>query len=226
MIIPQIAENKTPSGTFVLPKFCPCCGETLTVKYSMSGVKDLYCPNTECIARNAQKIARFCDKKAMNIEGLSAVTLEKLMAFGWIKNFYDLYHLDEHRESIANTPGFGISSFERMWSSINASRKTTLGKFLLGVGIPLLGPQAAKILDTYYYGSWDMFEEARQHNYAFSHIEGISLSLKRTSINGTKMKRKKSSGVLCSTKSNSTKENIAHPAINSARKLKSYIISN
>ena len=135
MIIPQIAENKTQSGTFVLPKFCPCCGETLTVKYSMSGVKDLYCPNTECIARNAQKIARFCDKKAMNIEGLSAVTLEKLMAFGWIKNFYDLYHLDEHRESIANTPGFGISSFEKMWNAINASRKTSLGKFLLGVGI-------------------------------------------------------------------------------------------
>ena len=179
MIIPQIAENKTQSGTFVLPKFCPCCGETLTVKYSMSGVKDLYCPNTECIARNAQKIARFCDKKAMNIEGLSAVSLEKLMAFGWIKNFYDLYHLDEYRESIANTPGFGISSFEKMWNAINASRKTSLGKFLLGVGIPLLGPQAAKILDTYYYGSWDMFEEALQHNYAFSHIEGISPLLEK-----------------------------------------------
>ena len=66
-----------------------------------------------------------------------------------------------------------------MWDAINASRKTSLGKFLLGVGIPLLGPQAAKILDTYYYGSWDMFEEALQHNYAFSHIEGISPLLEK-----------------------------------------------
>ena len=49
----------------------------------------------------------------------------------------------------------------------------------MGVGIPLLGPQAAKILDTYYYGSWEMFEEALQHNYAFSHIEGISPVLER-----------------------------------------------
>lgn len=32
MIIPQIAENVTKSGTYTLPRKCPCCGEPLTVK--------------------------------------------------------------------------------------------------------------------------------------------------------------------------------------------------
>ncbi len=177
MIIPQVAENLTQRGTYKLPEYCPCCGEKLTVKYSSGGVKELYCPNEECIARNAQKIARFCDKSAMNIEGLSAVTLEKLMAYGWVKNFADLYHIDEHRDDIANTYGFGIASFEKMRVAIENSRSCTLEQFLIGMGIPNLGKQAARILDQYYYGSWKNFEEALKQNFQFSHIDGISYAL-------------------------------------------------
>lgn len=67
MIIPQVSENLTKSGTFKLSEFCPCCGAKLEIKISNTGVRSLYCPNEDCLARNAQKIARFCDKKAMNI---------------------------------------------------------------------------------------------------------------------------------------------------------------
>lgn len=179
MIIPQIAENVTKSGSFVLPKFCPCCGERLTVKFSANGVKDLYCPNEECIARNAQKIARFCDKAAMNIEGLSAVTLEKLMAYGWVKGYADLYHLEDHREEIATTSGFGIISYNKIRDAVEKSRHTTLGQFLIAVGIPLMGPQAAKILNDYYYGDWNLFEKDAKEGFSFSHIEGISPALER-----------------------------------------------
>ena len=178
-IIPQIAENLTKSGTYRLPAFCPCCGETLAVRFSAGGVKELYCKNEDCIARNAQKIARFCDKSAMKIEGLSAVTLEKLMAYGWVKSYADLYHLEDHREEIATTPGFGIVSYEKIKSAVEKSRKTTLGRFLVGMGIPLLGPEAAKILDRYCYGSWSNFETHIKERYPFSHIDGISQALER-----------------------------------------------
>ncbi|MCR5066984.1 MAG: NAD-dependent DNA ligase LigA [Erysipelotrichaceae bacterium] len=180
MIIPQVAENITQSGTYRLSEYCPCCGEKLTVRYSSGGVKELFCPNEQCIARNAQKIARYCDKSAMNIDGLSAVTLEKLMAYGWVKNYADLYHLEDHREEIANTRGFGIASFEKMRTAIEKSRSCRLSGFLMGMGIQNLGPQAARILDQYYYGSWDNFEEALNENFAFSHIEGISSALQQS----------------------------------------------
>ena len=46
----------------------------------------------------------------MNIEGLSATTLEKFIGHGWIKNFGDLYALEQHREDIIQTEGFGVKS--------------------------------------------------------------------------------------------------------------------
>ena len=32
MIIPQIAENLTKSGTYKLPEKCPCCGGALSIQ--------------------------------------------------------------------------------------------------------------------------------------------------------------------------------------------------
>ena len=58
--VSQIAENVTKSGTFKLPKYCPCCGEVLEEHVNKNGIKNLYCPNEDCMARNAQRLARFC----------------------------------------------------------------------------------------------------------------------------------------------------------------------
>ena len=180
MIIPQIAENLTQSGTFVLPAKCPSCGEELTVKYSSGGIKNLYCLNEGCISRNAQKIARLCDKEALNIKGISAVTLETLMTFGWVRNYRDLYHLEDYRDEIAGAQGFGIAKYNEMKEAIEASRKSSLDRFLVGISIPLMGPQAAKIIAQYFYGSWDQFEEAIRKHFSFSHIEGISSALEQS----------------------------------------------
>ena len=174
MIVPQVAENLTRSGSFKLPQYCPCCNEKLTVKVTSGGVKNLFCPNEDCIARNAQKIARYCDKAALNIEGLSAVTLENLMAHGWVKSYYDLYHLDRFRDEIVETPGFGPASYNKIVDAVERSRSTTLSRFLLGIGIPMLGVQAARILEQYYDGSWDAFEQAASEEFFFSHISGIT----------------------------------------------------
>lgn len=91
MIIPQIADNSTQSNTYVLPMTCPCCGEPLTVKRTSGGTRQLYCVNPHCAAKLVQKFAHFCEKTRMNIEGLSATTLEKLIGHGWVRNFGDLY---------------------------------------------------------------------------------------------------------------------------------------
>ena len=82
MIIPQIADNKTQSNTYMLPMTCPCCGKPLTVKYTSGGTRQLYCGNPHCAAKLVQKFAHFCEKTRMNIEGLSATTLEKLIGHG------------------------------------------------------------------------------------------------------------------------------------------------
>jgi DNA ligase (NAD+) len=180
MIVPQIAENKMMSGTYEIPMYCPCCGEHLEVKTSQSGVRNLYCHNDECLSRHARKIARFCDKNAMNIDGLSTSVVEKMMAYGWISTYQDIYHLDIHKDDIVNRPGFGVDRYRDIWTEIQSSRKCHMYQFLVGIDIPHLGPEAAKALHRYFYGSMKDFEKAVLDNFAFSHIAEVSETVERS----------------------------------------------
>lgn len=179
MIIPQIAENETQSGTYKLPERCPCCGSLLEHKVSSRGTKSMWCPNEDCIAKNAQKIARFCDSKAMNMEGFTATVLEKLMAYGFVKNYADLYDLEKHREQILMIPGFGFGLYDKLIASVEGSRSCRLAQFLTAVGIPLMGPGNARAIDEYFDGSWDDFEKAVKEEFSFFHIAGVSQALSR-----------------------------------------------
>lgn len=170
MIIPQISDNLTQSNTYTLPMICPCCGKPLTVHMTSGGTRQLYCENPNCAARLVQKFAHFCEKTRMDIEGLSATTLEKFIGHGWIHNFGDLYELEQHREEIVQTEGFGEKSFERLQASIEKSRRCTLAKFIAGLGIPMVGRHAGRDLDKYFHGSWEAFEQAIQNGFDFTQL--------------------------------------------------------
>ena len=170
MIIPQIADNKTQSNTYMLPMTCPCCGKPLTVKYTSGGTRQLYCGNPHCAAKLVQKFTHFCEKTRMNIEGLSATTLEKLIGHGWVRNFGDLYELEQHREDIVRTEGFGERSFDRLQAAIEKSRRCTLAKFIAGLGILMVGRHAGRDLDRYFHGSWAEFEAAILNGFDFTQL--------------------------------------------------------
>ena len=170
MIIPQIADNKTQSNTYSLPMRCPCCGGPLTVRRTVGGTRQLYCENPHCAAKLVQKFAHFCEKTRMNIEGLSAVTLEKFIGHGWIRNFGDLYDLKRYREEIIESEGFGVKSYERLQASIEKSRHCTLAGFIAGLGIPMVGRHAGRDLDQYFKGSWEAFEQAIREGFDFTQL--------------------------------------------------------
>lgn len=170
MIIPQIARNDMQSNTFTLPMTCPCCGEPLAVRTTSGGTRQLFCENPYCTAKLVQKFNHFCEKTRMGIEGLSAATLEKFIGHGWIRNFGDLYDLEQHREEIVSTEGFGEKSFERLQASVEKSRNCTLAKFIAGLGIPMVGRHAGRDLDAYFHGSWDAFESAILGGFDFTQL--------------------------------------------------------
>ena len=170
MIIPQIARNDTQSNTFLLPMTCPCCSGPLAVRTTSGGTRQLFCENPHCTARLVQKFDHFCEKTRMDIEGLSATTLEKFIGHGWIRNFGDLYDLEQHREEIVNTEGFGEKSFERLQASVEKSRSCTLAKFIAGLGIPMVGRHAGRDLDAYFHGSWEEFESAILGGFDFTQL--------------------------------------------------------
>ena len=170
MIIPQIADNLTKSGTYLLSMSCPCCGAALEVGETTGGTHQLFCRNRSCTAKLVQKFVHFCDKSRMNMEGLSETTLEKLIGHGWVHTFADLYDLEQHRDAIIQTDGFGEKSFERLQAAIEKSRSCTLAKFIAGLGIPTIGRHAGQELDRCFAGSWEAFEAAIQKGFDFTQL--------------------------------------------------------
>lgn len=114
----------------------------------------------------------------MNIEGLSELTLEKFIGHGWIRTFGDLYTLEQHREEIIRTEGFGEKSYERLQASIEKSRHCTLAQFIAGMGIPMVGRHAGRDLDRYFHGSWEAFEKAIQSGFDFTQLPDFGKTMK------------------------------------------------
>lgn len=168
MIIPQIAENQTKSGTVDIPSSCPCCGSRLQIHETSGGTRQLFCENPNCAAKLVRKFVHFCDKTRMDIEGLSEKTLAKFIGMGWIRNFGDLYTLEQHREEIIRTEGFGEKSFARLQASVEKSRHCTLNQFIAGMGIPMVGRSAGRSISRHFGGDWNAFEQAIRDGFDFT----------------------------------------------------------
>lgn len=145
MIIPQIAENITRMGGIEIPKNCPVCGGETGIKQDKD-VKALYCLNKQCLAKKIKSFTHFVSRDAMNIDGLSEATIEKLIAKGLIKELADLFHVGNYQEEISKMEGFGERSFFNLVNSVEHARETTLAKFVYSLGIPNIGLSNAKLI--------------------------------------------------------------------------------
>ncbi len=159
MIIPQISENLTRSSNVQIPDQCPVCGGVAEVRQN-SDVRYLYCTNQECPAKKLKAFALFVSRDAMNIDGLSEATLEKLIARGFIKEFADIYHLDNFKNEIAAMEGFGEKSYANLISAVNKSRRTNVVRLLYALGIPNVGVSTSKLVCKSFNYSWDAIQNA------------------------------------------------------------------
>ncbi len=154
MIIPQIAENLTGSDTIEVPEYCPVCGEKTSVKND-NGVETLHCTNGACLAKQIKRFTLFVSRDAMNIDGLSEATIEKLIAKGLIRELADLFAVEQYREEITAMEGFGEKSFENLLASIEKARDTTPERLLYSLGIPGIGVANAKVIIKACGRKWD-----------------------------------------------------------------------
>lgn len=160
MIIPQISENLTRSGMAEIPKNCPVCEGKTELKQE-SGVKFLYCPNEDCLAKQIKSFTHFVSRDAMNIEGLSEATIEKLIANGLVKELADIFRLERYKEEIVNMEGLGEKSFNKLIASINKARKTSTIRLLYSLGIPNIGLSNAKLICKNFKYNWDQIASAK-----------------------------------------------------------------
>lgn len=170
MIIPQIAENLTASNALEIPEHCPACAGPARI-HAANDAQTLVCENPDCPAKKIKAFTLFVSRDALNIDGLSEATLEKLIAKGFIHEFTDIFHLDRYRDEIIEMEGFGEKSYQKLAGSIEKARQTTLPRVVYALGIPGIGAANAKLLCRFFGHDIEQLRDADAEDLAM--IEGI-----------------------------------------------------
>ncbi len=146
-IIPKIVgvafDKRNPdSKPTVYISNCPECGTQLLRK---QGEAQHFCPNdTGCPTQITGRIQHFISRKAMDIEGLGAETVELLFQAGLIANYADLYVLT--KEQVMPLERMAEKSADNLIQGVAASVKVPFERVLFALGIRYVGETVAKKL--------------------------------------------------------------------------------
>ncbi|EZI44943.1 DNA ligase, NAD-dependent [Acinetobacter baumannii 42057_6] len=127
-----------------LPESCPVCASPVVMPEGEALARcsgGLY-----CAAQRIEAIRHFVSRKAMDIEGLGDRWVESLLRLDLLKDVADIYHLHEHRETLLGIEKMGEKSVHNLIDAIEASKKTTLARFIYALGIRGVGETTARML--------------------------------------------------------------------------------
>lgn len=150
-VIPEVASvvvSQRPEGTrrVQLPKKCPVCGSRVareegeTVARCTGGLF--------CAAQRAEALKHFVSRRALDIEGLGAKLIEQLVRADHLKTPANIFQLT--LEELSALERMGEKSADNLINSIEASKSTTLTRFLYALGIREVGEATAAALASYF----------------------------------------------------------------------------
>jgi DNA ligase (NAD+) len=160
-----IKEKRTGNEKkFPPPASCPVCGSHVVRE---EGEVAYRCIGLNCEAQVLEKIYHYASRGAMDIEHLGGKNVELLYNQKLIRHFVDLYKLK--KEQLLSLPRYAEKSAQNLIDAIEKSKKTTLSRFLLALGILHVGEYAAKQLaknfktvDDLYYVKSERIMEIKQ----------------------------------------------------------------
>lgn len=145
MIIPQIYENKTQRNNCKIPEKCPVCNEKTELVTENDSIV-LMCRNPACYAKKIKSLSHFVSRDAMNIDGLSDATLEKLINLKIVHSLLDLFFLEQYKDTLVEIEGFGEKSYQNLMAAIEAAKDVPLAKVVYSLGIKGIGLSMAKLI--------------------------------------------------------------------------------
>ncbi|ENU85529.1 NAD-dependent DNA ligase LigA [Acinetobacter sp. CIP 102129] len=148
-VIPKVEKvwvEFRPADTEIvhLPTNCPVCESPVVMPEGEALARcsgGLY-----CAAQRIEAIRHFVSRKALDIEGLGDRWVESLLHLDLLKDVADIYHLHEHRDTLLTIEKMGEKSVQNLIDAIEASKKTTLARFIYGLGIRGVGETTARML--------------------------------------------------------------------------------
>jgi DNA ligase (NAD+) len=167
-VIPEVVRvipELRPAGTtpWAMPAHCPICGSDIVREEGQSVAR---CTGElACAAQRTQSVFHFASRRAMDVDGLGERYIEALGEFGYLESVADLYRLelddllemkrraDERDGTTPETVKAGKVATrwaENLIEAIDASRQTTLERFLYALGIQHVGESTAKALAAWF----------------------------------------------------------------------------
>ncbi|OAI50019.1 DNA ligase (NAD(+)) LigA [Gammaproteobacteria bacterium SCGC AG-212-F23] len=142
-IVSSIKEKRPQTAKKIkLPKHCPVCHshiEHIEGEAIARCTAGLFCP-----AQRKEAIKHFASRRAMDIEGLGDKIVDQFVDEKLVATIADLYELT--LEQIANLERMAEKSANNLLQALEKSKKTTLPRFLLALGIREVGEATAKQL--------------------------------------------------------------------------------
>ena len=145
-VIPEVVETIDSKRTgiekiFRIPENCPVCNTKVLKKENEVVVR---CPNKKCPAQLNAGLKHFVSKGAMDIDGLGDKIITQLIDKRFVTQGVDIYRLD--RAKLLQLEKIEEKSANNILSAIEASKKTTLSRFIFALGIRHVGEHVAAVI--------------------------------------------------------------------------------
>ena len=142
---------------FTMPHSCPVCGSDAVRE---EGEADYRCTGgLFCSAQRKQAILHFAQHRAVEVEGLGEKLVDQMVDSGVVKTLPDMYRLGF--AGLAQLGRMADKSAQNIVAALEASKSTTLPRFVFGLGIRHVGEATAKELARY-FGSLDRIMDASE----------------------------------------------------------------
>ena len=148
-VVGRVPGKRNPYvPNFRMPLACPVCGSK--VAREKGGVDHRCEGGLFCAAQRKFAILHFAGRRALDIEGLGEKIVDQLVDVGLVESLPDVYALT--KETVEGLDRMAEKSAANLVANIEASKKTTLARFLYGLGIRHVGETTAKDLARYFGG--------------------------------------------------------------------------
>lgn len=143
-VIPEVVSVYKPGANrvpFVMPTMCPSCGQPI---YHDDGDVQYKCVNVICSAQVKGRLIYFASRQALDIDGVGKQVIDQLVDKGLVTTLPDLYRLTI--DDILTLDRMGDKSSSNIIDAIQKSKKCSLARFIMGLGIPNVGQKTAEVL--------------------------------------------------------------------------------
>lgn len=154
-VIPEIVrvehlpdEDRSERPSYSFPATCASCGSP--THRAPDGAYTVCLASDRCPAQYRERLVHMIGRDVLNIDKCGPSTIDDLLQASLLPNPVELFRLRQHQAILETIPGWGPTSTGKLLDAIDHARRPKLDRFLLALGIRLVGHDASKQFARHY----------------------------------------------------------------------------